>query len=71
MGKFYSEHLKYDYPQDEGDESDPITFQQYLSNMTEKTGKYARDHLFHVIYRDNDPTIIHFIYFTHHKVEAT
>ena len=27
-GKFYSDHLEYDLPQDKGDESDPITFRQ-------------------------------------------
>ena len=46
-GKFYLDHLKYDLSQDEGDEYDPIMFQQYLVNMTEKTGKYARKQSFH------------------------
>ena len=39
--------------------------------MTAKTGKYARDQLFHTIFCENDPTIVHFMYFTHHKVETT
>ena len=39
-GKFYSCHLGYDLPQDEGYEYNPITFQIYLSNMTAKTGTY-------------------------------
>ena len=39
--------------------------------MTAKTGKYAGDQLFHAISRDNDPTAVHFMYFPHHKVEAT
>ena len=39
--------------------------------MTAKTGKYPRDQLFHAIYRDDDPTTVNFMYFIHHKVEAT
>ena len=39
--------------------------------MTGKTGKYARDQLYHAISRDNNHTTVHLIYFTHHKVEAT
>ena len=58
-GKFYSEHLKYDLTQYEGDESDLITLRQYLANMTGKTGKYAVDQLFHAISRDNNPTTVH------------
>ena len=38
---FYSDHLEYNRPQDEGDASEPITFRQYLANMTSKTRKYA------------------------------
>ena len=67
-GGGYSNHLEYDLPQDEGDESERITFRQYLANMTAKTGKYARDKLFHTIYHDNEPTTVRFIYFPHHKV---
>ena len=37
-GGGYSDHLEYDLPQDEGDESERITFRQYLANMTAKTG---------------------------------
>ena len=39
--------------------------------MTAKIGKYAGDQLFHEISRDNNPITLNFIYFTHHKVEAT
>ena len=39
--------------------------------MTPKTGKYAGDQLFHKISRGNNPTTVHYIYFPHHKVEAT
>ena len=39
--------------------------------MTVKTGKYYGDTLFHAIYPDNNPTIIHFMYYPHNKVEAT
>ena len=67
----YSYHFEYDLPQDEGDESDHIAFRKYLANITAKMGKYARDQLFHEISHDNDPTTIHFMYFPHHKVEAT
>ena len=35
-GKIYSENIKYDLPQDEVYESNPITFRKYLANMTEK-----------------------------------
>ena len=38
--------------------------------MTAKTGKYAGDQLLHAIYRENDPTTLHFIYFPHHKVAS-
>ena len=34
-------------------------------------GKYVGDQIFHAISRDNNPITIHFIYFPHHKVEAT
>ena len=34
-GGVYSDHLEYELPQDEGDESDPITFKQYLGNIIE------------------------------------
>ena len=70
-GGGYSDNLENDLPQNEGDESEPIIFQRYVSNMTAKTGKYARDQLFHAIYCDNNPTIVHFMYLPHHKVEAT
>ena len=39
----YSDLLKYDLSQEEGDESDYITIKQYLSNMTAKIGNYASD----------------------------
>ena len=39
--------------------------------MTTKTGKYSGDQLYDTIYRDKDPTTVHFMYFPHHKVEAT
>ena len=39
--------------------------------MTAKTGKYDRDKLFQTKSRDKDPTNIHFMYFSHHNVEAT
>ena len=39
--------------------------------MTTKMGKHAGDRLFHAISRDKDTTNVHFIYFPHHKVEAT
>ena len=39
--------------------------------MTAKTGKYDGDQLFHAIFHDNYSTIVHFMYFPHHKVEAT
>ena len=68
---FYSDHLEYDLPQDEVDESAPTTFQQYLANMTAKTVKYSRDQLFYAISRDNDPTTVQFMYFPHRKLEAT
>ena len=35
-GGTYSDHLKYDLPQDKGDKSNPFTFQKYLANMTGK-----------------------------------
>ena len=38
-GEIYSENL----PQDKGDKYDPIIFQQYLSNIFAKTGKYSGD----------------------------
>ena len=34
-GEIYSDHLEYDLPQDKGDESETITFPQYLANITE------------------------------------
>ena len=70
-GNIYSDHLKYDLPQDEGDEYDLITFQLYFYNMTAKTGKYNGDQYLHAIYCDNDPTTIYFMYFNHNKLEAT
>ena len=33
---FYSDHINYDLPQDDGDEFNPIIFLQYLANMTTK-----------------------------------
>ena len=69
--EIYSDHLEYDLPQDKGGESDPITFRKYLANMTEETGKYAGDQLFHAISCDNGPTTVNFMYFPHNKVEAT
>ena len=41
-GGGYSYHIEYDITEDKGDESDPITFRQYLANMTSKTGKYTK-----------------------------
>ena len=38
--------------------------------MTSKTGKYARDQLFHAISCDKDPTTVHLMYLPHNKVEA-
>ena len=35
-GGVYSYHIQYDHPQDVVDESNTITFQQYLANITEK-----------------------------------
>ena len=70
-GGVYSDHLEYDLPQEEVDESDPIMLQQYLANMTAKTVKYARDQLFHEIPRVNNPTTVHVMHFNHHKVEST
>ena len=67
----YSYHLEYDIPQCEGDEYDPIVFRQYLANITANMSKYARDQLSHAIYRNNDPTTVHFMLFTHHNLEAT
>ena len=69
-GKFYSDHLECDLPQDKGYESNPVTFPKYLANLTAKTGKYAGDQLFHAISRDNDPTTVYFMYFTHHEVSS-
>ena len=40
-GEICSYNIEYDLPQDVGDKSEPITFRQYLANMTAKTGKYA------------------------------
>ena len=70
-GGVYLDYLEYYLPQDEGDESEPITFRQYLENITSKAGKYSGDQLFHTISRDNNTTTEHFVYFPHHKVEAT
>ena len=70
-GGVYSEHLKYYLPQDEVDESEPITFRKYVSNVTAKTGKYAGDPLFHAIPRDKNSTTVNFMYFPHHRLEAT
>ena len=71
MGGVYSDHLKYDLPQNEANEYDTFTFRQYLANMTVKTSKYAGDQLFHTIYCDNDPSTKHFMYFTPNKVGST
>ena len=65
-GGIYLYHIEYELPQDEGYESDTITFWQYLANMTTKTGKYTGDKLFDAILRDNDPTTVNVMYFTHH-----
>ena len=46
-------------------------FQEYLANMAENTEKCARDQLFHTLSRDNDPTTLHFMLFTCHKVKST
>ena len=62
-GVIYSDHLEYDFPKDEGDESDPITFQQYLADMNVNMGKYTGDQLFHEISQDNYPTTVNFIFF--------
>ena len=70
-GKFYSNHLEYDIPQDEGYQYDPITFRPYLANLTSKTGKYDGDQLFRAISCDKYPTTVNFMYFPHHEVEAT
>ena len=67
-GGVLSNHLEYDLPQNKGEESDPITFQQYLANITAKTGMYYGDQLFHAISRDKDPTTIHFMYCPDYKV---
>ena len=58
-----SYHIGYDIPQLDGDESDPIGFQKYLANMTAKIIKYDIDQLFPAIYRDNNPTTVHFMFF--------
>ena len=58
----YLVHLKYNLPQDEGDESYPITFRKYLANMTAKTGNYSGDQLFHTISCDNNPTTLSFMF---------
>ena len=64
----YSYNIKYDLPKYERDESKPITFQQYLANMTAKMGKYAGDQLLHAMSCDNNPTTEYFMYLTRHKV---
>ena len=69
-GEIYSDHLGYDLPQDMRDESEPITFQQYLANINSKTGKYSGDQLFQAISCDNNPTTVKFMYSPHHKVEG-
>ena len=66
-GRIYSDHLEYELPQDDGDGSNPIMFQQYLSSLTAKTCTYARDQLFYAISCDKDPATIHFMYFPRHK----
>ena len=66
--RIYLDHLKYELPQDDVNESDPIMLQQYLSNITSKMFKYTRDQLFYAISCDNDPTTIHFMYFPLHIV---
>ena len=71
LGGGYLEHLEYDFTRYKVDESDSIMLQQYLANMIVKTGKYVGDKLFHSISHYNNPTTIHFMSFTHHKVEAT
>ena len=70
-GGIYSYHIEYDLPQDKEYESVTITFQKYLANTSSKTEKYARYQLFHTISCDNNPTTVKFMYFPHHKVEAT
>ena len=70
-GEIYLDHIEYYLPQDKGDKSDPIIFRKYLANMTAKAEKYARYQLFHAISREKNPTRVHFMYFPHHKVEAT
>ena len=71
MGEFYLDPIEYYLPQDKGHESNPITLWQYLANITVKTGKYARDKLFHAISHDKNPTTVHFVYFPHNKVLTT
>ena len=39
--------------------------------MTAKTGKYVGNKLFHAISHYKNPTTVIFMYFPHHKVEAT
>ena len=70
-GEIYLDHLQYDFPQYEGGESGPITFRQYLANMTCKMGKCAGDQIFHAISCDNNPTNLHLMYFPHRKLEST
>ena len=70
-GGGYSDYLEYDFPQDEGYESDAIMVRQKLANMTAKTGKYDGDQLFHAISRDNNTTTVHFMFCLHLKLEVT
>ena len=39
--------------------------------MNAESVKYASDQLFHAISFDKDTTTVYFIYFTHHKLDAT
>ena len=39
--------------------------------MTTKKGTYDGDQPFHAIFRDKDITTVHFMYLSHHKLEAT
>ena len=63
MGGVYSDHIEYDFPQYDGDKSDPISLQRYLANMTENIENYARYQIFHAISGDSNPTTVHFMFF--------
>ena len=60
--RIYSNHLEYGLPQYKVDKLDPIMFQNYLGNMTEKNRKYAEDQLFHAISHANDPIPVFFFH---------